>query len=383
MRKIGVVTVGRSDYGLYLPVLKKIAQNPSMELLLYVTGSHLSPKFGDTYKEILKDGFEIASRVNIDLGSDKPSAISKAMGDCMIGFSKVFEKKTPEILLVLGDRYEMHAVSVSAIPFNIPIAHIHGGEITYGAMDEYFRHSLTKISHLHFASTDIYANRILQMGEEPWRVFVTGAPGIDNIKTQNKLSRKELENKYHINFDKPVFLITFHPVTLEYEKTGEYIANLLGAVSRFNEFNIVFTYPNSDTFSQVIIEKIEEFAFLRPNCFVVKNFGSIGYLSMMGEAICMIGNSSSGIIEAASFALPVVNIGTRQDGRVRGKNVIDVDYSEGNIYDAIKKAVSPAFKKTLENLRNPYGDGNAAEKIVKVLGDIDTNKLLRKKFIDI
>ncbi|MDO8505866.1 MAG: UDP-N-acetylglucosamine 2-epimerase [bacterium] len=379
-RTIGVITVARSDYGLYAPILKKIIAHPNLRLRLYVSGAHFSSKFGSTIREIEKDGFPIAAKVQVASTGDSPADIAVSMGQHTAGFAKVFKKEQPDIVLVLGDRFEMHAAGLAAIPFRIPLAHIHGGELTYGAIDEYFRHSLTKLSSVHFAATKIYARHIIQMGEDPRRVIVSGAPGVDDAVHTPKFSKHELSKRYGINFSQPVLLVNFHPVTTEYEYTKEYIVNLLRALSYFSNYNVVFTYPNADAGREIIIKKIEAYARDHTNVVIVKNFGHQGHLSMMAHTTAMIGNSSSGIIEAASFKLPVVNIGTRQEGRVRSKNVIDVAYESSNIAMGIRKATASNFRASLSNLVNLYGDGNASERIVAKLSSIALDGLVVKKF---
>lgn len=383
MKKIGVVTTSRADYGLYLPILKEVVNDKNLRLLLYVTGMHLSSGFGNTIEMIRKDGFPIAAKVPMLQSSDTALDIGVAMGKGTMGFAKVFAKFRPDILLVLGDRFEMHAAAVAAVPFRIPIAHIHGGEITYGAFDEYFRHSLTKMSHLHFVANTTYANRIKQMGEESWRITVSGSPALDNLYNAPRYSRAELERKFKIDISCPILLVTFHPVTLEYEKTKEYISNLLSALSHFKKHTIVFTSPNADTNSHIILQHIKSFVSKYANTFFIKNFGPHDYGGIMQHAAAMAGNSSSGIIEAASFRLPVVNIGSRQDGRLRNKNVIDAGYERGEIRRAVEKALSPSFKKNLMGIKNIYGDGTASIKIVSVLERANLKKLIKKRFCDL
>ncbi len=382
MRNVGVITTSRADYGIYFPILKRIAAHPQLRLMLFVTGAHLSAKFGRTIRFIQKDGFRTTARVPISLESDSPSAIARAMGECTRGFGKVFEKFHPGILLVLGDRYEMHAAALAAGPFNIPLAHLHGGELTYGAMDENFRHSLTKLSHLHFAATREYARRIIQMGEEPWRVRVTGAPGLDNVMSVPPYLRRDLTQLFGVDEHQPIMLVTFHPVTLEESHTAQSIRSLLGALNQFKEYQIIFTGPNADPDGNLIREEIHKFCAHNPQAKLVTNFGTRGYLSLLRHSEVMVGNSSSGIIEAASFQLPVVNIGTRQQGRIRGANVIDVGYGRDEIVDGIKRALSTALKRSLNGLVNPYGNGRASQKVVQTLATIRLEKLIPKKFYE-
>jgi UDP-hydrolysing UDP-N-acetyl-D-glucosamine 2-epimerase len=274
----------------------------------------------------------------------------------------------------------MHAAVVAALPFKIPVAHISGGESTEGSIDELIRHSITKMSHLHFASTELYRQRIIQMGEDPWRVIVTGALNLDNLKRENLFNLSNLKMAYGIEPTDPILLVTYHPVTLEYEHTRMQMRELLSALEETN-FNIIFTYPNADTSSRIIIEMINKFVRKNKNSQMAINLGTQAYFGLMRCASAMVGNSSSGIIEAASFGLPVVNIGNRQSGRVRGKNVIDVGYEKAEILSGINKATSLEFRNEIENLINPYGSGNASEKIIDKLKNIKIdNNLLIKKF---
>ena len=377
-----MVTAARSDYGIYLPVLQRIQEEPGLSLHLIVTGMHLSPEFGLTVRAIEQDGFEIGERVEMLLSSDTPEGIGKSMGLGTVGFAQTYARVRPDILLVLGDRFEMHAAVVAALPFKIPVAHIHGGESTEGAIDDAIRHSITKMSHLHFAATETYAHRVIQMGEEPWRVVVSGAPSLDNLHRIPLLGREELEKQYGLHLRDPLLLVTYHPVTLEYEQTGIQVRELLAALEEMDATTI-FTYPNADTHSRIVIEMIREFASQRQWAEVVVNLGTQGYFSMMKYAAAMIGNSSSGIIEAASLKLPVVNIGIRQQGRLRAKNVIDVGCARAEIVAAGEKAVSSQFRSSLDDLVNPYGDGHAAERIVAKLKQVKLNDdLLQKHFYE-
>lgn len=383
MRKIGVVTVARSDYSIYLPVLRKIQADPDLELHLLVAGMHLSPEFGLTAKVMEADGFQIAERVEMLLSSDTPDGIAKSMGLGVIGFAQSFARFRPDVLLVLGDRFEMHAAALAALPFKIPVAHIHGGEITEGAVDDALRHSMTKLSHLHFVSTQEYARRVIQMGEETWRVVVSGSPALDNLHTLTLLPREELAGRFGLRLDRAPLLVTFHPVTLECEQTEGQVSELLDAL-RVVELPVVFTMPNADTNGRVIARMIEEFVKRQPDAWIVPNFGPEGYFSMMAVSAAMVGNSSSGIVEAASFGLPVVNIGTRQQGRARGENVIDVGYERDEIIRGIRWAISPEFRARLQGLTNPYGDGHAAEVIVRRVKEVVLdNRLLVKHFLDL
>lgn len=383
MRTIGVVTVARSDYGIYQPLLKKIRSDPELQLQLFVTGMHLSPEFGFTVRVIEEDGFHIQERIEMLLSSDTPEGIAKSMGLGTVGFAQAFARSRPDILVVLGDRFEMHAAVVASIPFRIPVAHIHGGESTEGAIDELLRHSITKMSHLHFASTELYAQRIMQMGESPWRVKVSGAPSLDNLHTVDILSQRQLEDRFGLKLKEPILLVTYHPVTLEYENTERYTRELLAALTEL-DFTMIFTYPNADTQGRLIIDRINEFTDQHKLAQVAVNLGTQGYFSLMAHSAAMVGNSSSGIIEAASFKLPVVNIGNRQRGRIHGDNVIGVGYSKDEILNGIVKAVSREFQALLEGLTNPYGDGHAGQRIVNTIKEVDLDdQLLHKIFYEI
>jgi len=382
-RTIGVATVARSDYGIYIPILKNILADSDLHLHLIVSGSHLSPEFGLTIKQIENDGFEIGERVEMLLSSDTPEGIVKSMGLGMIGFAQAFSHCRPDILVVLGDRFEMHAAAISALPFKIPVVHIHGGEITEGAFDDALRHSITKLSHLHFVSTQEYARRVIQLGEEPWRVVVSGAPGLDNLKTIELISIHELESVYGLPMNPPPLLVTFHPATLEFENTSTHIEELLNALEAFDQ-PIIFTMPNADTNGRIIKEKMERYVQSHPNTRLIDNLGTRAYFSLMANAAIMVGNSSSGIIEAPSFGLPVVNIGTRQKGRVRGENVIDVGYKQTEIIVGIRMALKPEFLNRISKKVNPYGRGQASRIIVAKLKKIPLdNKLISKKFHNI
>ena len=386
MRKITVVTGTRAEYGHLYWIIKGIHQDPELELQLIVTGMHLSPEFGLTVKEIEKDGFPIAERVEMLLSSDTETAIATSMGIGMIGFAKAYEHLRPDVLVVLGDRFEIHAAVSASIPFRLPVAHIHGGEITRGAMDELFRHSITKMSHLHFPSTEIYRKRIIQMGEFPENVFCFGAPGLDNVYKLNLMNREELSCELGLSMDKKIGVVTYHPVTLEKDTAESQIFELLQALKSLPDIYWVFTLSNADTGGRVIIETINDFA--RNNPEKGKAFTSLGqlrYLSLLKHAIVMVGNSSSGLTEAPSFELPVVNIGDRQSGRVRGRNVIDVSECKKElISNAIERALSAEFKNFSKGMKNPYGEGHASQKIVEKLKTIPlSEKLIKKRFYEI
>jgi GDP/UDP-N,N'-diacetylbacillosamine 2-epimerase (hydrolysing) len=383
MRRIGVVTVSRSDYGIYKPILRKILQDAELDLMIIAGGMHLSPEFGYTLGEIEADGFDIAAKVEMLLTSDSPMGVATSIGIGVEGFAQVYERLKPDLLVLLGDRFEMMSAAVATLPFRIPIAHIHGGESTEGAMDEAIRHSVTKMSHLHFASTEAYAKRIIQMGEEPWRVVVSGAPALDNLSEIRLMKRQELEDRFGFNLQNPTLLVTYHSVTLECENTKYQVDELLAALAQ-SKFNLIFTSPNADMQGRVILNAIRDFASGNPDARLVPSLGQEAYFSMMAIVAAVVGNSSSGIIEAASFHLPVVNIGNRQRGRVRGPNILDVGYSRGEILQGIHRASDPAFKKSLIGIGNLYGDGNAASRILSKLKSVPLDQgLIAKHFNDI
>jgi UDP-N-acetylglucosamine 2-epimerase (non-hydrolysing)/GDP/UDP-N,N'-diacetylbacillosamine 2-epimerase (hydrolysing) len=379
-----VVTTGRADYGIYRPVLDLVRADPGLKLHLVVSGMHLSPEFGLTVKEIEADGFEIGEKVETLLSSDSSEGIAKSMGLAVIGFAQAFAHSSIDLLVVLGDRFEMHAAALAALPFKIPVAHIHGGEITMGAIDDALRHSMTKLSHLHFVATEAYARRVIQLGEQPWRVILCGAPSLDNLKLLDLPDWQSVREKFGLRLENgPFLLVTFHPVTLEYEQTEWQVGELLAALDEMG-LPCLFTMPNADTHGRVIRQMVQAFVQVHPESQAVENLGTQGYFSLMSSASTMVGNSSSGMVEAASFELPVVNIGIRQQGRVSGVNVIQVGYSRQEVLQGIQKAISPGFKASLKGIENPYGRGYAALKIVEVLRTIAIDqKLLVKRFHDL
>ena len=378
--RIGVVTVARSDYGIYFPVLRLLQGNQEIDLRLIVAAAHLDPRFGNTIQEIEKDGFSIEARVPMAMGGDSREDVAVAIGTGVREFTSAYGRVLPDILLLLGDRYEMFAAAIAALPLRIPVAHIHGGELTFGAIDDAIRHAITKLSHIHFAATSEYAQRIRQLGEESWRVHVTGSPVIDSIVSLESIPRTELESEIGLDLSRTL-LITFHPVTLE-DNNAENISNLLTAVSASGH-SLLFTYPNADSHSSEIIRGVRQLVDRTPDARLVPNLGHHKYHSVQKYVAAMVGNSSSGIIEAASFHLPVVNIGTRQAGRVRPANVIDVGYSKEEISRGIERAVSSDFRCSIADIPNPYGDGRAAEKIVSILKSVEIGPaLLMKRFVD-
>jgi UDP-N-acetylglucosamine 2-epimerase (non-hydrolysing)/GDP/UDP-N,N'-diacetylbacillosamine 2-epimerase (hydrolysing) len=381
-RRIGVVTVARSDYGIYYPLLRAIQADAQCELCLFAGGAHLSSFYGNTAKEIECDGFPITARVEMLLAGDSPQSVAASLGIGVINFANAYTAVKPDILVLLGDRFEMLAAAVAAVPLRIPLAHIHGGELTQGAIDDAIRHAITKLSHLHFAAAPAYARRIRQMGEESERVIVSGAPIVDSILAEPLLSKAELETALGVSTE-DALLITYHPVTLQPERTAEGIAMLLDALAAFADRPLIFTYPNADANNAVIVERLRSFTLCRPNARLFVNLGRKKYLSLQRYAAAMVGNSSSGIIEAASFRLPVVNIGDRQMGRLRTPNIIDVPEEREVISQAVQRALSPEFRASIARMESPYGNGDASQKILHTLKSVALDqRLLTKKFRD-
>ena len=383
MKTIGIVTVGRSDYGILLPIIRSIQADPSLNLRLIVGGMHLSPQFGLTVRQIEADGLKIDERVVMGLSSDTPDSIAISMGLGVIGFSHAYSNLSPDLLVVIGDRFEVYSAAIAALPFKIPIAHVHGGEVTEGAIDDAIRHSITKLSHLHFVSTEIYKNRIIQMGEEPWRVVVSGAPSLDNFPSLPNIDAGAFLDQLGLDVDKEFLLVTYHPVTMEVENTEFQIRELLRALEDVN-LPVVFSKANADTYGSVINRELQDHVQTHAETRLVDNLGLPTYANLMNHASAMVGNSSSGIIEAPYFGLPVVNIGNRQKGRVRGENVIDVGYEKSQIVEGISRATSIAFKETIKEVKNPYGEGKAAAIILEnIKRYLESDNLLNKKFNDL
>lgn len=382
-RKICVVTGTRAEYGLLYWLMKEIEANEDLELQLIVTGMHLSPEFGLTYKEIEKD-FKINKKIEMLISSDTAIGISKSMGLAQIGFAEAYEELKPNILVVLGDRYEIFsAVSVAMIA-NIPIAHLHGGEITEGAFDESIRHSITKMSHLHFTATDEYKNRVIQLGEEPNRVFNVGGMGIENIKRLNLLSKEEFEKSIDFKLNKKNILVTFHPVTLENSTAKEQFQELLDAIDELENTNIIFTKANSDTNGRIINQMIDE--YVAKNSHKSIGFASLGqlrYLSALQYIDAVVGNSSSGLAEAPSFKIGTINIGDRQKGRIKASSVIDCEPKKEEISKAFEEIYSKEFQEKLKNVENPYGENCLSKQIVEVLKNVNLANILKKSFYDL
>lgn len=380
MRKILVVTGTRAEYGLLYWTMKEIQEDKDLQLQIIVTGNHLVKEYGYTVEQIKKDGFAIDDEIDMIISSEKKSSIVKSMGIEIIQMAQCFDRLKPDILLILGDRYETFAAATCAMMMNIPIAHMNGGESTEGLVDEQIRHAITKMAHIHFSGAEYYKERIIRMGEEPYRVYNVGQAGIENIKRLKLLDREQLKEELKVELNKNTFLITYHPVTLDIESLNQQIDNLLESINKFDA-NYIFTYPNSDFGSKIIISKIMKFAEQNSNAVIFNSLGQKRYLSLLKYADIMIGNSSSGIIESPTFKIPVINIGDRQKGRIKNKNIIDTGYSIEEIYNGIFMALyDNQFRKELNNIDNIYGDGTTSKQIVHILKRIKLNKeLLFKK----
>jgi UDP-hydrolysing UDP-N-acetyl-D-glucosamine 2-epimerase len=377
MRKILYISGSRADYGLMRETLFKIKKHPNLDLEIVVTGMHLMPEFGKTINEIKKDRFKI-HKINAIYEEDNKESMAKFLGKFIVILLKKIKKIKPDILLLLGDRAEMLGGAIVGAYLTIPTFHIHGGEVT-STVDEPVRHAITKLSHIHLVATKNSAKRIIKTGEDPWRVFVVGAPGLDSILNKKLISPKEIAKKYGLNLSKPILLVIQHPVTTELDDAGRQMKETMEAIKELG-YQTIIIYPNADAGGRKmikVIKKYEKYPF-------IKSFKSIPhqeYLSLMKIASVMVGNSSSGIIEAPSLHLPVVNIGKREEGRERAENVIDVNYNREEIKRAIKKAIyDKKFKKKVKKCKNPYGNGKAGIKIVKILNEIKLDKkLLQKK----
>ena len=379
-RKVCIVTGTRAEYGILRWLMEDIRETPGLELQVIATGMHLSPEFGLTYREIENDGFSIDRKVEMLLSSDTPSGLAKSMGLGLISFGDALQQLQPDIMLVLGDRIELFSAVAAAMVARIPVAHLHGGESTEGAFDEAIRHSITKMSHLHFVAAEEYRKRVIQLGEHPDRVFLVGGLGIDNIKKLDLLDRLELEASLKFKLGLKNLLITFHPVTLENESSAMQMKELLGALETLEDTHLIFTMPNADTHGRVLIEMIDQFVAKHPNARSYASLGQLKYLSCVRHVDGVVGNSSSGLLEVPSFAKGTINIGDRQRGRLKTKSVIDCDPEQKSIAAALRKLYSKEFLLELETVQNPYGEGGASKKIVKILQDHPLESILKKPF---
>lgn len=375
-RRIAVVTTSRADYShLYWP-LRELNEHPAIELGVFALGPHLSPQYGGTVAEIDRDGFPIKARIECLLSSDTDTGMAKTIGIAIQSLADALTAWRPDLLLLIADRYEMLAPASVAVAMRIPIAHIEGGEVSQGAIDDQVRNAITKLAHIHFTSTDTARRRVIAMGEEPWRVHHAGAPSLDHLRRSKLLTRTDLQNRLDLKLVDPTILVAWHPVTILKDTNAE--ADALFAALEQTPGQLIFVYPNTDAGSHALIERTRALVSSRPNAHLFVNLDAVTYWSLLGQVDAMTGNSSSGIMEAASFALPVVNVGMRQQGRERARNVIDVPADTLAISKAFKRALSPAFRKNLKGMTNPYGSGAAAKTIAKVLASAPLDKLLVK-----
>ncbi len=384
MIKICVVTGTRAEYGLLYWTMKAIQANLKTQLSVCVTGMHLSPEFGLTYKQIEEDGFEIDGKVEMLLSSDTSIGVTKSMGLGLIGIADFYERTKPDWVLVLGDRYEIFSAVTAAMIAKIPIAHCHGGEATEGLIDEAIRHSITKMAHLHFTSTDEYRQRVIQLGEQPDSVYNTGALGIENINKLALLNKKDFQKSINFNLSEINFLVTFHPVTLEKASAEDQFKELLYSLDQFPKANVIFTKPNADNDGRILNDLIDNYVktnYLRAIAF--NSLGQLRYLSAIEHCQVVIGNSSSGLIEVPSFKKPTINIGDRQRGRIEAESVITCEPNKKAVVESIQLAVSLSFQEKIRQITNPYGEENSSDKILKTILNTPLQNILKKKFYNI
>ena len=381
--KICVVTGTRAEYGLLRRLMFGLKKNRKFKLYTIVTGMHLSKNFGLTYKEILLDGFKINEKINLKLKSDTANGIINSINEGTKGFTKAYNKFKPDVILVLGDRYEIFAAAVAACFSKIPIAHLHGGETTEGSMDEALRHSITKLSHIHFVAANIYKKRVIQLGENPNRVFNVGGLGVDNIKSLKLLSKRQLEKDLNYKFNKKNILISFHPETLSKLSTKKQFQEVLSALKKFKNTNIVFTMPNADLDNRIIYRMIKNFVKNNKNAHYFISMGQLRFLSFLKYSDGIVGNSSSGLLEMPSFKKGTVNIGDRQLGRLKAKSVIDVRSKKNDIIKGINTLYNRKFQNKIKKINNPYGNGGASNKIIQILLKIKLKNILKKKFFSL
>ena len=385
MKKVCIITGTRAEYGLLKPVIDRIYKSEELELQLVVTGMHLSTEFGLTYKEIESDGYPITTKIEMLLSSDTPVGVTKSMGVALIGFADCFGANKPDIAVILGDRCEMLVAATAAMVAGIPIAHIHGGELTEGLIDEAIRHSITKMSHVHFTTTDEYRKRVIQLGEIPQTVYNVGALGIENAKTIPLLHKEELEREFGFRFVFPTIMVTYHPVTLEKMASEKQFKTLLDVIDKHEKISVIFTKANADTDGRIINRMIDDYVNSnKERCRGYTSLGQLRYLSTLQFCDAVVGNSSSGIIEVPSFKIPTVNIGDRQKGRIHAESVIDCGYSKDEIEGALLKALSSDFRKKIANIKNPYEGQHTSYEIVRIISEALHNGIdAKKKFYDL
>lgn len=383
MRKIFLITTSRADYGIQSNLIKLLQNDPEIDFSLIVSGTHLSKKHGETYREIENDGVKIAKKIDIGMDDKCDLYVEHVFANAVLKFSAALQEISPDIAVLLGDRYEMLAAAIACCINNVPIAHLHGGETTQGATDEAFRHSITKMAHLHFTTCEDYRRRVIQLGEDPERVFNVGSLGVENILNVPILSKEELEESLEIRFLEKNLLVTFHPVTLEKGSAEWQIDELLSALSELKNTMIVFTHPNADAEGDVIAEKIKDFIKSGNGRYLFASLGMKRYFSMIKQVDAVVGNSSSGIVEVPSFKKATINIGNRQAGRIQAKSVINCPPEKASILNAIEKAYTKDFQASLKSVRNPYEQENSSERIFNVLKSFDLSGYLEKKFYDL
>lgn len=383
MKKICVVTGTRADFGLLRWVMKDINDDKDLELQIVATGMHLSPEFGFTYREIENDGFVINQRLEILLSSDSSLGVTKSIGLALIGFADVFSQLDPDLIILLGDRTEIYGASTAALVRGTPVAHLSGGEITEGAFDDAIRHSITKMSHLHFVGSQEYLERVIQLGEDPERVFLVGGLGVDSIKRMELMSRAQLETELDFKLGDKSLLITYHPVTLDHGAAALQISELLSALDKLKDTQLIITKPNSDTEGREISRQIDEFVSTRSNAKAFASLGQLRYFSCISHVDGVVGNSSSGLSEVPSFKKGTINIGDRQLGRLKARSVIDCLPSEQSITEAIQRLYSVEFQKSLKKVSNPYDSGGGSSEIVKIIKSVDLKNLTKKTFFDL
>lgn len=379
-RKICVITGTRAEYGLLRRVMQGIKNDPLLTLQVIATGSHLSPDFGLTYREIEQDGFRIDRKVEMLLSSDTPVGIAKSMGLGVIGFADALAELQPDLLVVLGDRFEIFAAVSTALVARIPVAHLHGGEVTEGAYDEAFRHSITKMAHLHFVAAEEYRKRVIQLGESPDRVFLVGGLGIDAISGLKLMDRQALEAALDFKFLRKNLLVTFHPATLEAGTAADQMAELLAVLSELHDTGLIFTLPNADTGGRALSRMVEDFVGRHPNARAYASLGQLRYLSCIAHVDGVLGNSSSGLLEVPVFKKGTINIGDRQRGRLQASSVINCQANRAAITAALKRLYSDDFQSSLRTVSNPYGQGGASEKIIEAIRKSDFSGLTKKQF---
>lgn len=383
-RKICIITGTRAEFGLLRWLMQEVQNEPNLELQVIATGMHLSPEFGLTYLEVEQAGFTIDAKIEMLLSADTATAVTKSMGLGLISYADAYERLAPDLIVVLGDRFEIFAATAAALIAGIPVAHLHGGETTEGAFDEAIRHSITKMSHLHFVAAEEYKRRVIQLGEQPERVFLVGGLGIDAIKRINLLDREALEESLGFKFGPRNLLITFHPVTLEGQiSSGQQMAELLAALSELDDTHLLFTMPNADTGGRELATMVNQFAATRQNVRVYTSLGQLRYLSCMKYVDAVVGNSSSGLTEAPSMGIATINIGDRQKGRLSASSVINCEPTQQSISEALSTVFDPSFRSTLTSTKNPYGCGGASEKIANIIKNHDLKNLLKKSFFNL